>query len=71
MVVSHEIEAYISVGIDPIEHIAVPRFLGVTLSLFLLNIYFSIAGLVGSFFLAAKFSVSSRLPTISTTCSRT
>lgn len=51
MVVSHEIEAYISVGIDPIEHIAVPRFLGVTLSLFLLNIYFSIAGLVGSFFL--------------------
>ena len=49
MVVSHEIEAYISVGIDPIEHIAVPRFLGVTISLFLLNIYFSIAGLVGSF----------------------
>lgn len=51
MVVSHEIEAYISVGIDPIEHIAVPRFLGVTTSLFLLNIYFSIAGLVASFFI--------------------
>lgn len=50
MVVSHEIEAYISVGIDPFEHITVPRFLGVTISLFLLNIYFSIFGLAGSFF---------------------
>jgi phospholipid/cholesterol/gamma-HCH transport system permease protein len=49
MVISHEIEAYIAVGIDPVEHIAVPRFLGVTISLFLLNIYFSIFGLVGSF----------------------
>jgi phospholipid/cholesterol/gamma-HCH transport system permease protein len=56
MVVSHEIEAYISVGIDPIEHIAVPRFLGVTISLFLLNIYFSIAGLAGSFFVAQILS---------------
>lgn len=49
MVISHEVEAYISVGIDPVEHIVVPRFLGVTISLFLLNIYFSIAGLAGSF----------------------
>jgi phospholipid/cholesterol/gamma-HCH transport system permease protein len=49
MVISHEIEAYISVGVDPIEHLAVPRFLGVTLSMFLLNVYFSILGLAGSF----------------------
>lgn len=56
MVVSHEIEAYISVGIDPFEHIAVPRFLGVTISLFLLNIYFSIFGLAGSFFVAQLVS---------------
>jgi phospholipid/cholesterol/gamma-HCH transport system permease protein len=49
MVISHEIEAYISVGIDPIEHIAVPRFIGVTLSLFLLNIYFTLSGLGASF----------------------
>jgi phospholipid/cholesterol/gamma-HCH transport system permease protein len=49
MVVSHEIEAYISVGIDPIEHLGVPRFLGVTISVFLLNIYFSLFGLAGSF----------------------
>lgn len=49
MVISHEIEAYIAVGIDPVGHIAVPRFLGVTISLFLLNIYFTMFGLVGSF----------------------
>jgi phospholipid/cholesterol/gamma-HCH transport system permease protein len=54
MVISHEVEAYISVGLDPIEYLAVPRFLGVTISLFLLNIYFSIFGLAGSY-LVAKF----------------
>ncbi|MDR3130882.1 MAG: ABC transporter permease [Treponema sp.] len=54
MVISHEVEAYISVGVDPIEYLAVPRFLGVTVSLFLLNIYFSIFGL-GASFAAAWF----------------
>ncbi|MFA6508073.1 MAG: ABC transporter permease [Treponemataceae bacterium] len=49
MVVSHEIEAYISVGIDPISYLAVPRFLGVTFSCFLLNIYFNMFGLLGSY----------------------
>ncbi|ULQ59058.1 ABC transporter permease [Brucepastera parasyntrophica] len=56
MVISHEVEAYISVGIDPVEHIGVPRFLGVTISLFLLNIYFSLFGLGGSFLVAQLFS---------------
>jgi phospholipid/cholesterol/gamma-HCH transport system permease protein len=56
MVVSHEIEAYISVGVDPIEHLAVPRFLGVTISLVLLNVYFSIFGLAGSFVVAQLFN---------------
>jgi phospholipid/cholesterol/gamma-HCH transport system permease protein len=56
MVVSHEVEAYISVGVDPIEHIAVPRFIGVTVSLVLLNIYFSVFGLAGSFIVAQLFS---------------
>ena len=46
MVINHEIEAYISVGIDPITHLAAPRFIGVTLSLFFLNIYFSLFGLL-------------------------
>ncbi|MDR1412034.1 MAG: ABC transporter permease [Spirochaetaceae bacterium] len=56
MVISHEVEAYISVGIDPIEHIAVPRFLGATISLFLLNVYFSLFGLAGSFLVARLFN---------------
>ena len=56
MVISHEVEAYISIGIDPIEHLAVPRFLGVTISTLLLNIYFSIFGLAGSFVVAQLFN---------------
>jgi len=56
MVISHELEAYISVGVDPIEHLAVPRFLGVTISIFLLNIFFSIFGLAASFLIAQFFT---------------
>jgi phospholipid/cholesterol/gamma-HCH transport system permease protein len=56
MVISHEVEAYIAVGVDPIEHLATPRFLGVTISMFLLNIYFSIFGLAGSFLVAQLFN---------------
>ena len=55
MVISHEVEAYISVGVDPIEHLAVPRFLGVTISLFMLNIFFNIFGLAGSYLVAWFF----------------
>ena len=58
MVISHEVEAYIAVGVDPIEHLAVPRFLGVTLSLVLLNIYFSVFGLAGSFLVAQLFNTT-------------
>ena len=47
MVTSHQIESYISVGIDPINYLVVPRFLGVTFSTFLLNLYFSLCGLLG------------------------
>jgi phospholipid/cholesterol/gamma-HCH transport system permease protein len=56
MVVSHEVEAYVSIGVDPIEYLAVPRFLGVTISLMLLNIYFSVFGLAGSFIVVQIFS---------------
>jgi phospholipid/cholesterol/gamma-HCH transport system permease protein len=49
MVVSHEIEAYISVGINPISYLVVPRVLGVTISVMALTIYFNVFGLVGSF----------------------
>jgi phospholipid/cholesterol/gamma-HCH transport system permease protein len=56
MVISHEVEAYISIGVDPIEQLGVPRFLGVTVSMFMLNIYFSIFGLAGSFAVAQLFN---------------
>jgi len=56
MVINHEIEAYISVGVDPIDHLVVPRFLGVTISLMVLNIYFSAFGLAGSYIIARIFN---------------
>jgi phospholipid/cholesterol/gamma-HCH transport system permease protein len=49
MVVSHEIEAYLSVGINPISYLVVPRVLGVTLSMIALTMYFNVFGLIGSF----------------------
>lgn len=51
MVISHEIEAYVSVGIDPVAYLVVPRILGVTVSMVLLMIYFNFFGLIGSFLL--------------------
>jgi phospholipid/cholesterol/gamma-HCH transport system permease protein len=56
MVISHEVEAYISVGVDPIEYLAVPRFLGVAVSLFMLNVFFNIFGLAGSYAVAQIFT---------------
>ena len=49
MVINHEVEAYSVTGINPIQHLVVPRFLGVTISTFLLNLYFNVFGLAGSF----------------------
>jgi phospholipid/cholesterol/gamma-HCH transport system permease protein len=49
MVVTHQIEAYISVGINPISYLVVPRFLGVTISIIVLTLYFNIIGLFASF----------------------
>jgi phospholipid/cholesterol/gamma-HCH transport system permease protein len=49
MVVSHEIEAYISVGINPVSYLVVPRVLGVTISVMALTVYFNIFGLFGSY----------------------
>lgn len=56
LVVSHEIEAYVSFGINPISYLAVPRFLGVIISMLILNVYFNIFGLVGSYFITQVFT---------------
>lgn len=53
MVVDHEIEAYMAAGISPLQHIAVPRVIGVTLAMLFLNLYFSLLGLFGSCWLAS------------------
>jgi phospholipid/cholesterol/gamma-HCH transport system permease protein len=50
MVISHEIEAYMAVGINPISYLVVPRFLGVTVSMVALTILFSVGGLAGAWF---------------------
>lgn len=49
MVIDHQIEAYVATGINPIAYLAVPRFLGVTISTIVLNLYFNVFGLIGSF----------------------
>ncbi|MCK4540825.1 MAG: ABC transporter permease [Spirochaetales bacterium] len=56
MTYSHEVEAYISVGINPIAYLVVPRVLGVTISLLLLNIYFNLFGLIASYFVTQFFT---------------
>jgi phospholipid/cholesterol/gamma-HCH transport system permease protein len=52
MVVSHQIEAYVAFGVNPIAYIVVPRFLGAVISMVALTIYFNIGGLIGSYFVA-------------------
>jgi phospholipid/cholesterol/gamma-HCH transport system permease protein len=49
MAVGHEIEAYVAVGVNPISYLAAPRFLGVVVSMIVLDVYFNIFGLMGSF----------------------
>ena len=63
MVVSHEIEAYASVGINPVSYIVVPRFLGVIISMIILTLYFIIVGLSAPISFHS-LSSRSRLPSI-------
>jgi len=49
MVVAHEIEAYVAVGVNPLSFLAAPRLLGVVVSTMVLNVYFNLFGLAGSF----------------------
>jgi len=55
MVVGHEIEAYVAVGVDPISYLAAPRFLGVVASMATLYVYFNLFGLLGSFAVVQLF----------------
>jgi phospholipid/cholesterol/gamma-HCH transport system permease protein len=55
MVISHEMEAYMAVGISPISYLVVPRFLGVTVSMIALNMFFSLGGLAGAWLVVQFF----------------
>jgi phospholipid/cholesterol/gamma-HCH transport system permease protein len=59
MVVSHEIEALESMGVDPVRYIAIPRIIGVTVSLVSLNIYFNIFAILGGFLVSKLVLVTS------------
>ncbi|HEQ71074.1 MAG TPA: ABC transporter permease, partial [Spirochaetia bacterium] len=48
--------AYVSVGINPISYLVVPRFLGVTVSLIMLTLYFNFFGLFASFLITQLFT---------------
>ncbi len=49
MVVNHEIEAYVAVGVNPLSYLGAPRLIGVVVSMLVLSIYFNLFGLLGSF----------------------
>ena len=55
MVISQEMEAYMAVGISPISYLVVPRFLGVTVSMMALNMFFSLGGLAGAWVIVQFF----------------
>ena len=57
MSVSKEIESLKSMGIDPIKYIAVPRLVGMVVSMVMLTIYFNVVGIVGGL-LSAKIILS-------------
>jgi len=62
MVVSHEIEALESMGIDPIRYIVLPRIFGMTASLVSLNIYFNIFAIIGGYLVSKLVLVTSFIP---------
>ncbi len=53
MVVNHEVEALSAVGINPIGYLVVPRIFGVVISLFALNLYLNVSGLIGGYIVAS------------------
>ena len=58
MVVSHEMEAYMSVGIHPVSQLGVPRLIGVSFSMIILTVYSNVFGLLGSLGLSALITRS-------------
>ncbi len=59
MVVSHEVEALESMGVDPVRYIVIPRVFGCTVSLIALNVYFDIFAIIGGFLVSKLVLVTS------------
>jgi len=55
MVVNHEYDALRVMGVSPISYLVAPRVMGVTLSLFLLIVYFIVIGFFGGFLVSNVF----------------
>ena len=55
MVVNHEIEALISMGISPIRYLVIPRVISMVISLVCLTIFFNLFGLIGGYMVSSLF----------------
>lgn len=56
MVLNHEIDALLSIGISPISYLVIPRTIGVVVALLVLSIYFNISGLLGGWMVSYWFN---------------
>jgi len=55
MVVNHEIDSLLAIGISPIAYLVVSRLLGVVIATFILTIYFNISAIVGGWLFSTFF----------------
>lgn len=55
MVVHHEIDALLSLGISPISYLVVSRLIGVVIATFILTIYFNISAILGGWLFSTLF----------------
>jgi phospholipid/cholesterol/gamma-HCH transport system permease protein len=52
MTITEEIDAFVTLGISPVEHLVLPRMLGVLLMMPLLTLYADFVGIVGGMLVA-------------------
>lgn len=53
MKITEEIDAFVTLGISPVEHLVVPRVLGIVVMMPLLTIYADLIGIIGGFAVSA------------------
>jgi phospholipid/cholesterol/gamma-HCH transport system permease protein len=55
MVVHHEIDALVAIGISPISYLVVSRLMGVVIATFTLTIYFNLSAIIGGWLFSTIF----------------